>query len=192
MSVYQNFLLPQLTPGSQSGQGSGGGIPSSPTLQFWHIPPMKRGCSRVTLRLPQEMQMSGKQRKQSERHCRAPSCLGPDLQKSYKKGACWSCLGQQGGTGAPISEALSSLRASMPPSRDRNRQGERGPALGMEVVLGRPYVMGPCPVLPRPEGPEPDTPSLGQGRQTWDANDHWMREGDERCKARRSGSGKFN
>lgn len=33
-----------------------------PTLQFWHIPPTKRGCSRVTLRLPQEMQMSGKPR----------------------------------------------------------------------------------------------------------------------------------
>lgn len=32
----------------------------------------------MTLRLPQEMQMSGKQRKQSERHCRAPSCLGPE------------------------------------------------------------------------------------------------------------------
>lgn len=33
----------------------------SHTLQFWHIPPMKRGCSRVTLRLPQEMQMSARQ-----------------------------------------------------------------------------------------------------------------------------------
>lgn len=29
------------------------------TLQLWHIPPMKSGCSRETLRLPQEMQMSG-------------------------------------------------------------------------------------------------------------------------------------
>lgn len=32
------------------------------TLQFWHIPPINRGCSRVTLRLPQEMQMSAGRR----------------------------------------------------------------------------------------------------------------------------------
>lgn len=37
----------------------GGGPPPPRTLQFWHIPPMNRGCSRVTLRLPQEMQISG-------------------------------------------------------------------------------------------------------------------------------------
>lgn len=47
-----------------------------PTLQFWHIPPMKRGCSKVTLRLPQEMQMSGEERKQSVIEG-APSHLGP-------------------------------------------------------------------------------------------------------------------
>lgn len=28
------------------------------TLQLWHIPPANSGCSRLTLRLPQEIQMS--------------------------------------------------------------------------------------------------------------------------------------
>lgn len=53
-------LFHGLIPGPRKGH------PHNPTLQFWHIPPIKRGCSRVTLRLPQEMQMSREQRKQSE------------------------------------------------------------------------------------------------------------------------------
>ena len=75
-----------------------------PTLQFWHIPPMKRGCSKVTLRLPQEMQMSGEQRKQSVIEG-PPSRLGPKP-GSRKEGRKASGRGpmEQGGHAAPSQE----------------------------------------------------------------------------------------
>lgn len=39
------------------------------TLQLWHIPPLKSGCSRETFRVPQEMQMSMRKEEESKAVC---------------------------------------------------------------------------------------------------------------------------
>ena len=191
--------------GSSRGQGN-------PTLQFWHIPPVKRGCSRVTLRLPQEMQMSREQREYSE--CPSPRTKGGS-RKATKKGRAGAAAFKKSGrkesgrrpmergTGwhrGPVSEAPPSLRASLLPSRSSVSQGRDPPTrtgpcprVTPETVLGQSLSpRPPPPSFPGLRVPKLDTPSLDL-RQTWDANnDHWRKEGDERRKARKSSSGKFN
>lgn len=148
-----------------------------PTLQFWHIPPMKRGCSKVTLRLPQEMQMSGEQRKQSVIEG-APSHLGPKP-GSRKEGRKASGRGpmEQGGHAAPSQEPthLPEQRCRLPGKacyEDKRLPARTGPTPGHSGDVPEQPVLrawDPDPILPSPEGPELDTPSLGKGRQTWEA-----------------------
>lgn len=150
-------LLPT---GQRSGaglcQGQRGSL-NNPTLQFWHIPPMKRGCSRVTLRLPQEMQMSEKQRRRSERHHGAP--LSPRTKASSRKATKRGCAGaaakkvrQRGVREAQTQKPrhLSERQCHHPgvaSYRDRNPPTRTGTCrwVTLEMALGQSLNPGPLP-----------------------------------------------